>query len=297
MIITNKFNLPQPVMTAILNDEYSRGAADISVTSLWKPARIVALEEQYSSEVSIDASKLTLSLFGRAMHEFLARRTIDVAAENRLYMQREGWIISGQIDRADLLHGGIEDWKFTTAYVVQKLSRFSEWEEQLNTYAHIARENGFTPKYLRVYAFVRDWSESEALRTPGYPQVPFIAIDLNLWTPEEAELKICARIREQQAARETLPLCTPEERWQRPDKYAVMKTGRKSAVKLFDFPTEADNFISQQRDSKQLYVEHRPGISMRCSRYCPVGASGLCSQWNNDPQRPQGELDAQLPEI
>lgn len=297
MNITNTYNLPQPIMSAIENDEYSRGTADISVTSLWKPARIVALEEQYSDQISVDASKLTLSLLGRAMHEFLARRTIDVAAENRLYMKREGWTVSGQIDRADLLHGGIEDWKVTTAYVVQKLSRFTEWEEQLNTYAHIARDNGFHPRYLRVYALIRDWSESDAIRYSGYPQVPFVVVDLNMWTPVEAELKICARIREQQAARETLPLCTPEERWIRPGKYAVMKTGRKSAVKLCDFPTEADNFIAQQKDSRQLYVEHRPGIAMRCSRYCPLGSSGLCSQWEEDPQRPRLDDAILQPEI
>lgn len=291
MIITNKYNLPQPVMHAIENDEYSRGAADISVTTLWKPARIAALEELHSDEVTIDASKLTLSLLGRAMHEFLAKRTTDVAAENRLFMKREGWTISGAIDRADLLHGGIEDWKITTAYVVQKLSRFEEWEQQLNTYAHIARDNGFSPSYLRINAIVRDWSESEALRTPGYPLVPFITVDLPLWSPEEAELKINARIREQQAARLDLPLCSPEDRWLQKPRYAVMKTGRKSAVKLFDYPSEAESFISQQKDSRALYTEHRPGVAMRCLRYCPVGASGLCSQWNDDPSRPKDPTD------
>lgn len=291
MLITNKHNMPQPVMACLETDEYSRGPADISVTALWKPARIVALEEA-NPNVPIDAGKLSLSFFGRAVHEYVAKRTLDVATENRLYMQREGWTISGQIDRADLIGGGIEDWKTTTAYVVRKLTRFVEWEEQLNTYAHIARDHGFEPKYLRVYAFIRDWSETDAIRYADYPKIPFVAVDLPLWTAEEAELKICAKIREHQAARETLPLCSPEERWLPAPKYAVMKTERKTAVKVFDFPSEADNFIAQQKDSRQLYVEHRPGVAMRCLRYCPVGAAGLCSQWNEDPDRPLEDPDA-----
>ena len=34
MKITNKFSLPQPFVDFIKNDKYSRGDADISVTSL-----------------------------------------------------------------------------------------------------------------------------------------------------------------------------------------------------------------------------------------------------------------------
>lgn len=283
MQITNKFNLPQPLMAAIENDEYSRGSADISATSLWKAPRIVALEEANADKIVIDANDTGLSFFGRAMHEYLAKRTVDATVENRLYMKREGWVVSGAIDRATLMLGGIEDWKTTTAYVVQNITRKDDWEQQLNTYAHLARENGFDPKYLRIHAIVRDWSQMEALRNPNYPRSWYASFDVALWTPEEAELKICARIREHQAARHELPECSPEDRWLRPGKTAVMKQGRKTAVKLFDTPAEASAFISDQSDSGRLYLESRPSIAMRCQHYCAVGSSGLCSQWNNDP--------------
>ena len=107
MQITNKFNLPQPLMAAIENDEYSRGSADISATSLWKAPRIVALEEANADKIVIDANDTGLSFFGRAMHEYLAKRTVDATVENRLYMKREGWVVSGAIDRATLMLGGM----------------------------------------------------------------------------------------------------------------------------------------------------------------------------------------------
>jgi hypothetical protein len=46
-----------------------------------------------------------------------------------------------------------------------------------------------------------------------------------------------------------------------------MKTGRKTAVRLFDTWAEADQKLRQENDSA-LYIERRPGTSRKCEDYC-----------------------------
>ena len=76
--------------------------------------------------------------------------------------------------------------------------------------------------------------------------------------------------------------CTPEQRWQQPDIWAVRTPGRKSAVKLHDTPAAA---YAHAAELKNGYVEQRPGAPIRCLNYCPV--AGFC-------QQRQAELAADL---
>ena len=63
--------------------------------------------------------------------------------------------------------------------------------------------------------------------------------------------------------------CTPEQRWATPTKWAVMKEGRKTAVKVCDTEEEALNFIEElEKDKDKHYVEQRRGIDKKCSDYC-----------------------------
>jgi len=70
-----------------------------------------------------------------------------------------------------------------------------------------------------------------------------------------------------------IPPCTPEERWDSPSKYAVMKNGVKRAVRLFDIQEEADQLATSKGAGH--YVEVRKGESRRCRSYC------LCRQFCN----------------
>ena len=47
MKITNKFGLPQPFVDFIKNDKYSRGDADISVTSLIDSPRVALMRQKH----------------------------------------------------------------------------------------------------------------------------------------------------------------------------------------------------------------------------------------------------------
>jgi len=85
-----------------------------------------------------------------------------------------------------------------------------------------------------------------------------------------------------------LPVCSPEERWEKPPVYAVMKRGRVRAVRLFRSDQDAKDFIAVQKDSNTLYVEDRPPESVRCLDYCAV--SGLCDWWKANPLNPTHPL-------
>ena len=62
--------------------------------------------------------------------------------------------------------------------------------------------------------------------------------------------------------------CTAEERWETATKYAVMKEGRKTAVKVLETRDEASLFLNSQ-NTAGLYVQERKGESKKCADYCP----------------------------
>ena len=76
---------------------------------------------------------------------------------------------------------------------------------------------------------------------------------------------------------EVLPMCSNEERFREPDKYAVMKKGAKRAIKLYDNHEDAKNHASTDDN---LYIEVRPGTDKKCLEYCNV--CQFCDYWKNN---------------
>jgi hypothetical protein len=72
---------------------------------------------------------------------------------------------------------------------------------------------------------------------------------------------------------DAIPPCAPEERWERPPKFAVMKSGAKRAARLFDRQDDAKLFAEAKGEGHR--VEHRKGESVKCSSYC------LCKRFCN----------------
>ena len=62
-------------------------------------------------------------------------------------------------------------------------------------------------------------------------------------------------------------ICSPDQRWERGEHWAVMKTGRKTAMKRCDTATEAATIAGGITGG---YVEHRPGDPVRCRSWCNV---------------------------
>ena len=277
MKLTNKYNLPQPIVDAVANDDYDRVTCDLSVTQLWKSPRIVELEHLHGDKLTTDAIDNIWSLLGKSIHEILRRADTTAITEKRLFVEIDGYIISGAFDRMVLLDGLLQDYKVTSSWSVAKDLKDSDWAEQLNTYAFILRRHGVDTKALQVVAILRDWLKREAAKNPEYPQKQIEVVDLPLWDDDKCLRLLQERVAMHKAAKEALPLCSDKDRWTRPPKVAIMKSGNKRAVKLFDTEGEAVAWIALQKDSGKLYTEKRTATHIRCESYCPVAP--FCTQY------------------
>ena len=155
-----------------------------------------------------------------------------------------------------------------------------DWAKQLNIYRWMIHKTlGYDVDRLEIGGLMRDWKRSDYEKKPDeYPPCPIILPEAEKWPLSEVEAFVKERVRiHQEAEGKTdaeLEFCTADERWERGECWAVMKKGRKTAVKLFDNDMEAADFKGADKD---LYVEHRPGRSMKCESYCH--GQPWCSQY------------------
>ena len=276
--LTNKFNLPEAIVNAVSNDSYDAGNSDISCTRLIAPARQVALQRKHSEEIVEDVSDRVWSLLGQSVHHILERAaTDDDTVEERYYDTIDGWKVSGQVDL--ISKGTLYDFKVTSVWSVLDGAK-TDWVNQLNVLHYLADDPSI--ERLAIIAILRDWSKLRALKC-HYPKAQVVEIEIPLWTRQEQEAYILERVRKHKNAQTNLTLntemawCTDEELWKRSDVFAVMKEGRKSAVKLCD--TEADAESRVENLGGKHYVEYRKGEAVRCG-YCSV--RDFCSQYKGD---------------
>jgi hypothetical protein len=189
----------------------------------------------------------------------------------RLFAQFDEWRIYGQADVYLLDAGLIQDWKDTSVYsVMDGVKR--EWAAQLNILAELVRLNGGPVNRLQIVAFLRDWSAARS-KASGYPKEKIQIVDVPMWAPENVRDYILFRCSAHQTALDMedvddISPCTDEEVWAQPTKWAVMKKGRKSAVKLHSSAKSAEQHA--EKLGKNHWVEVRPGSRPRCESYCSV---------------------------
>lgn len=279
MKLTNKFNLPQPIVAAVARDPYTKGDAHISVTGLIGPARKRMLEIVHADEITEDVADRIWSLIGQIGHGILERADVEAMTEERFFIERHGWRISGQFDRLVLVTGVLQDYKFTTSYSVKEGAK-DEWVAQENIYKLLLETHGYTVNKLQVVAILRDWQKRQAKSSALYPQLPVAVIDLPIWSRDQTEAYITQRLAAHANAQHVLPECTPQERWARPDTFAVMKAGNTKATSTHLSADEAHAAIDALRRAGKAAtysVERRPGENKRCDDYCP--AASHCDQY------------------
>ena len=287
--ITNNKGFPMALVKAVENDSYSKGRADRSVTGLLAPPRQAALKDIHEDDLTEDVADRTYALYGQLIHLLLERageQDRNALTEERMFTEVEGWTISGQTDTITLTEEEgwvVSDYKFVTAHKFKRdysgeLVMPPEYERQLNMYGHLLRENGFKVEGLKIVAIYRDWSKMEARRDGNYPQLGAETHDVKLWSADEAREFMAERVRLHQAAENDLPECTDEDRWAKPDKYALMSTPTSvRARKLFDTEVGAVTWAYENKIKEGWVVDHRPGVNTRCENYCLV--SEYCEQF------------------
>jgi len=285
MKLTNNHGLPEPVYRAILSfekeyEDSHKEYSDISVTSLIGPPQINALLREHGDALEEDASERLYALDGQAIHLLLEKGAADGdAIEERVTATIGPWEVSGQFDRFDMIEGVLQDYK--NIFVKEALFGLKESRvQQLNCLAELMRLCGNRVNKLEAFCKFRDHSVVRADKDPSYPQLPFIVVPVEMWPREKIQEYMEERVQLHKAAREGdyVP-CSDDDRWHQADKWAVMKKGRKSALRVLDSHEESIGWIPvnvKDGDLHKVYINHRPGQDTRCDYYCPV--SSVCPQ-------------------
>jgi len=271
MKFTNIHNLPEPLFNALIRDDYKH-EGDISVSQLILPPRIRQLQLRHDQEIIEDAATRIWSVLGKVGHKIIEREDVPNGfKEERLYLNIKGWKVAA---KPDLWQepGKLQDYKYTTVWSYIFGLKI-EWEQQLNMYAPFYKDAGFKVDALEDIAIFRDWQMNKAKQDKKYPQVPVAVMNVPLWSYAKQIAFLEERVKWHQKGEilsdEHLPICTPEERWEKPIKYAVMKPKRKRALRVFETQKEAYDYQGLQPKKDKTYIEKR--------HYCNV--QQFCNQW------------------
>lgn len=284
-MITNSLNLPQPfVDAATSNHRYKPGR--YSVTDLLGGTCEAVLKRRHAGEGEEDVSDRLWAVLGSAVHKVLEM------AQSAQEQHQEQWLcvlievdgktysMSGIPDLYDERTGTVTDWKVTSVWQVL-FGDYEKWRKQTLAYCWMLRQKGYDAHRGQIVAMLRDHQQRKAKTEKDYPKHPVVVKEWEFTNDSFAEIgDLIARWFLDVALQEKLPddelePCGPEERWHKPDKWAVMKSGQKRAVKLFDSESEAneyaDNLSKQPTKRKISYsVEFREGEDTRCQSYCGV---------------------------
>lgn len=282
MIITNKFQLPEPLVKAIENDGYSVPKGAISVTSLVDSPLLRRLKEKHEHEVEVDAVDQIWLLLGKSVHYMLEKAGSGYMVEERRQIIRDGQIISGQIDLYDPVTQILWDYKITSVWTaIYNPDGKKEYECQGNLNAHILREHGFKVKAIKNLLILRDWSYLEYIKSKhSYPAKSTVVIDLSLWSADVVEGYIRNRLFAHQKEGQ---LCTDQERWKQPTVFQVKKPGSERAYRNFATMEEAEKFMEEMTKKNDYIINVKVGSYNRCENYCDYRKfCPLYKEENND---------------
>jgi hypothetical protein len=274
MTITNKLRLPEGLVKAVAPDgvtERHNGAGCISATTLIQGIKHIILTERHWDELTDDVSDRIWAVWGTAVHSLLEQEGENEFTELDMAHKAGGMTVTGRIDNYDMRNGVICDYKTASVWKV-KMNDFEDWHTQGMIYAWLLHNNGFAAHTCRFIALLKDHSRADAAREHRYPKNPVYVyeFDVNFLSLMKIDGFIRGRVREYLRCAELpddrIPPCAPGERWERASKYAVMKRGRKSAVRLLDGKDAAEDMAAEL--GKGHYVEHRPGESVKCQSFC-----------------------------
>ena len=287
MELTNKSNLPNVIKRAVANDPYDSSGSDISTTRLITPPRIRVLEAKHWENLTEDVADKIFALLGSSVHHVIERAVTDEdIAELRLFHEVNGWTLSGQFDLLTS-KGELIDFKVTSAWAALDALKNgkAEWEQQLNVLDYLSRHTDHSlknylgktlkVKSLSIMAILRDWSKMKTMTSKDYPRKQVVMIPVRQWSEEEQDNFVLARIKAHQEAEiGELPVCSAKERWRKDDKYAIMKDGRKTALRLLDTKDQVKQYLKDNKlvEGKGCTVVLRAGEDIRCQSYCRVNS-------------------------
>lgn len=272
MIITNKYDLPEALVKACSPNPHN-AENSLSATTLKKGVREIILEKRHWNEMTRDVSEMIWALFGTAVHSLLETESPDTFTEEPFSIQVSNHTVTGRVDCYDMKKGIIYDYKTASAWKVI-YNNFDDWHTQGMIYAWLLKKQGLDVKECRFIALLKDFSQSKARTDASYPQSEFYEYSFKVTEEELKNIEefIFSKVKLVEEnidkADSDLPLCTEEERWAEPTKYAVMKAGRKTALKVCSTEEEAQNYIKNNSLGTNVSIEKREGTDKKCKDYC-----------------------------
>jgi hypothetical protein len=263
-------------------NEYQR-VGDISVTALNDSPRIQELRRRHDDQITVDISDLMWLLLGQVMHKILEESADPNAiAEQRILVPFDGWQISMKADHIDPIPSKpgkykICDYKITQTWAWRHGVSKSQ-EAQNNLYAFGYGTKGIDCPEGELEMFIKDFSAFEQKMKPrDYPAREVVRVPVQRWDIPKTEAYLRERIAIHKHARtcsdSDLPICTMDERWGSPDRFAVKcVTNEKISDRAcpgganFVSRTEAEAFVAKKGTGKQYVIEFRPGENKRCDR-------------------------------
>jgi hypothetical protein len=281
MTVTNKLNLPAAFVNAVSVRRHNEPGC-FSATTLNKGAKEIILTDRHFDEITVDAADSVWAVWGTAVHALLESQPDNNFHEENFKVPVSNSYVTGQVDSYDMDHATIFDWKTASVWKVQ-YADFSDWYKQGMTYAWLLKQSGLEVRHCVFIALLKDHSKTKAKNDSSYPQSPVFKYEFDVTDEElaQTEERIIAKVREIEEAYkqgdDDIETCSADERWADGEKWAVMKNGRKTAVKLFDNSADADAMAGEMGNA--YYVEHRPAISRKCGEYC--NCKDFCNFYKN----------------
>jgi hypothetical protein len=306
MKIINDVQMPNHAFEAItkLQGRLEPPTLDyIGVTTLMGEPLPRYLNARYWHQLEVKASETMNAIQGQLGHLLFDKVETTTISKIPLQVEHDGFTIKGEADYYDPILFTLGDNKFkqVNSVTAQRISKDDSLERQLNIYCWMARKMGYDVRHLQGDIYINGWTVYKSYGDSAYPKAPYLKIPIPIW--EEAfttqylseRLKIhdtvAIRLLKEygpansltplgvvrlDAAMLEIPVCTDEERFAQPTKYAVMRDGQKKAVKLFDNPIDAEAFCGPK-----MSVVERKGGYMKCQFYCAF-RHGLCP--HNKPE-------------
>lgn len=282
MIITNQLGLPK-AFEEIAKSDFPLDAKTYRVTSLLKGIRETILEKRHADEIKQDVSDMIWLVFGTAVHKILeSQQEGDYEIkETRISIPFGDYILSGQFDLYDAEAKKITDYKTCSVWKII-YGNFDDWKRQLLIYAYMLRKIGFEVDSGEIVAIMKDHSKRDAKVKADYPKLPVQVVKFNFTESDFNTIEIWLELEFEglkdfeSVPDDELPICSPEERYNSGDKYAVMKKGRKTAMRVLDSKEEAEKWM---KDNGGDHIDVRSGEDKKCLDYC--AACEFCSYYKS----------------
>lgn len=274
MIITNKLNLPSAFVN-MSNEQRDIIDKHYSCTTLLKPIREILLNRRHNNEITQDVSEMIWLLFGTAVHYILEKNdTTGYAEVSMKHTFETGYTLTGMCDLYNEKEQSLEDYKTASVWKVI-FGDFKDWKNQGLIYAWLLKQLNKPVKQLKFHAIMKDWSKRDyklaKFQSKFYPENSVWTWQYNLKDNDLVEIEefIINKFKEiaiaEQLKDNELPLCSQEDRWNKGDTYAVMKNGRKTALRVLNSEDEAKQYMASNGGD---FIETRKGEDKKCQDYC-----------------------------